>query len=983
MVNIKKYSFTVIFFFFSLHAFAAYDYGDAPVSYGEAYHNIVTDMEMWNAPDSENSSHYSQDAMGDDNHGANNDELGIYNVSESGGKIWLQLVAGETIPIAAPINGKDTGKLHAWIDWNQDGDFKDKGEQVAKNVTPETPYYVVFDLAVPASAQPYETYARFRWSSDTDLGPTGEASDGEVEDYLVKVIPTHTGSCITGSVDSTRELFDITSSTRRGVGPITNSSWSVLDGDVDAIAYGGYGWKPLNGKGMLDSGSALIGEGAFGREIVTKAGSPVRLVFNVSGQNPGKSLGYVSARSVDGETEYVRQYVASNIASNTTGDWNDYVLEFVPSGDTTQIVVVTENGSALFGGGQRHFTTYTDRMPPGLHYYGSTGWGPVVTGQETCNAKKVVFPNAPNDPPTLTISNPITYIEHNKTMVVDLEAKDDSDSEGNGLTYNVLKSNDIDNVDRSLFVINSKTGVLAFKKSPNYETPSDDNTDNFYKVKIQICDTESGCSTKALLVEVLNSKLDDEDSDGLTEEEEDVLGTDSLNADTDGDGFSDSKEVNDTKTNPLKADSDNDGLNDFEEVNQTKTNPNKADSDGDGVKDKVEVGSDLTKPTDTDKDGIINALDKDDDNDSLLSKYEGASKQLDSDGDTISNYLDPDDDNDGIYTRHENPDPNGNGHPKDAQNTDGDALKDYLDDDDDNDQIKTIHENADPNGDHQPDDAKDSDGDTIADYLDASMDAVRLHVRGILSGAFSPKSKQMDYKLKAFEWFPKTQPYDLPKFANYKGTETLNSAVLALDNEQSIVDWVLVELRDKSDPTQIVFQKAALIQSDFDVIDSQTGSYELLLPIPAGEYYVALRHRNHLGVMTALPQALLGPTYLVDFSLSSTKTYGDHAQSVKKTSSAELMMLWAGNVLQDNYVIAFGRGNDASALMNYVLLHPDNAQGNTAKVLEGYELADTSLDGYVIAAGPDSDMTHILLAPISHPKNLNKSRNYIVVEQLP
>lgn len=63
-----------------------------------------------------------------------------------------------------------------------------------------------------------------------------------------------------------------------------------------------------------------------------------------------------------------------------------------------------------------------------------------------------------------------------------------------------------------------------------------------------------------------SSVVADFDNDGLTNEEEEVLGTD-----------------------PNKADTDDDGLNDYQEVKIYKTNPLKADTDGDGFKDGGEV----------------------------------------------------------------------------------------------------------------------------------------------------------------------------------------------------------------------------------------------------------------------------------------------------------------------------------------------------------------------------------------------------------
>ncbi len=64
----------------------------------------------------------------------------------------------------------------------------------------------------------------------------------------------------------------------------------------------------------------------------------------------------------------------------------------------------------------------------------------------------------------------------------------------------------------------------------------------------------------------------DSDQDGLTDEEEALLGTSSQTPDTDKDGLFDRDEVKVYKTDPLKPDTDGDGWSDGEEVRQ-KSNP--------------------------------------------------------------------------------------------------------------------------------------------------------------------------------------------------------------------------------------------------------------------------------------------------------------------------------------------------------------------------------------------------------------------------
>ena len=70
---------------------------------------------------------------------------------------------------------------------------------------------------------------------------------------------------------------------------------------------------------------------------------------------------------------------------------------------------------------------------------------------------------------------------------------------------------------------------------------------------------------------------DDPDGDGLTVAQELAAGTSSQNSDTDGDGWSDSYEVNVSQTNPTRADTDGDGVFDPDEL-FAGTDPNDGSS---------------------------------------------------------------------------------------------------------------------------------------------------------------------------------------------------------------------------------------------------------------------------------------------------------------------------------------------------------------------------------------------------------------------
>ena len=123
----------------------------------------------------------------------------------------------------------------------------------------------------------------------------------------------------------------------------------------------------------------------------------------------------------------------------------------------------------------------------------------------------------------------------------------------------------------------------------------------------------------------------DSDGDGLTDEQEQVIGTDPRSADTDGDGLTDGEEVATHNTDPKLADTDGGGISDGAEVNRgtdprtssddiaddydtdndgltdaeeetAGTDPEDSDSDDDGLTDGAEVNTYLTNPNEADTD---------------------------------------------------------------------------------------------------------------------------------------------------------------------------------------------------------------------------------------------------------------------------------------------------------------------------------------------------------------------------------------------
>ena len=156
----------------------------------------------------------------------------------------------------------------------------------------------------------------------------------------------------------------------------------------------------------------------------------------------------------------------------------------------------------------------------------------------------------------------------------------------------------------------------------------------------------------------------DDDGDGVDTEDEDVNGNgDPTDDDSDGDGVPDY--LDDDGLGP-SGDNDDDGITNQQEE-AIGSDPDSPDSDGDGVPDSQEVG-DPENPTDSDGDGLPDIIDDDDDNDGLLTADEGT---FDADGDGVPNYLDEDSDGDGKKDIAEGDD-----------DTDCDGVPDFLDPED-------------------------------------------------------------------------------------------------------------------------------------------------------------------------------------------------------------------------------------------------------------------------------------------------------------
>lgn len=226
---------------------------------------------------------------------------------------------------------------------------------------------------------------------------------------------------------------------------------------------------------------------------------------------------------------------------------------------------------------------------------------------------------------------------------------------------------------------------------------------------------------------------------------------------------------------------------------------------------------------------------------------------------------------------------------------------------------------------------------------------IQLSLRAFLGGPYAGGGLMND-GLRALGTFPLTEPYTDLGFAHTAPGETILPGLLSVTGNDAVVDWVLVELRDKANSSVLLHSRAALLQRDGDVVGTD-GASPITFDAPEDEYFVALRHRNHLGVMTLQTFALSdGPTAL-DLTNGSVTTFGTNAQQ----NISGVLVSWPGNTLVDNLVKYTGSSNDRDPILVRI--------GGTVPTatVGGYFIEDVNLDGSVKYTGANNDRDPLLV----------------------
>jgi hypothetical protein len=229
---------------------------------------------------------------------------------------------------------------------------------------------------------------------------------------------------------------------------------------------------------------------------------------------------------------------------------------------------------------------------------------------------------------------------------------------------------------------------------------------------------------------------------------------------------------------------------------------------------------------------------------------------------------------------------------------------------------------------------------------------VLVNARVFLQGPYCYGSMSTALNCPCLGYLPLVQPYSGPPW-NYGGTESVSSGFFA--NHSSIVDWILLELRDGSSPSgNTLGRRAAFIKNNGSIVDIDGSSPVTFTGLSVlANYYLVVRHRNHLSVMSANPIAVnfSSGRFEYDFTTGLSKYYGGDAASL----GGGIYGMYAGDVNGDGILKYNAANNDRSLI--YVRI----GGASVNATVSGYFPEDVNMDGTVKYNAASNDRAIIFI----------------------
>ena len=175
---------------------------------------------------------------------------------------------------------------------------------------------------------------------------------------------------------------------------------------------------------------------------------------------------------------------------------------------------------------------------------------------------------------------------------------------------------------------------------------------------------------------------------------------------------------------------------------------------------------------------------------------------------------------------------------------------------------------------------------------------IQLDLRVMLRGPYSWKKHSMSTTLNDRGYLPQRQPYAQSRFKGtplYFNGDKKKRSKRFFRKHRNVVDYVLLELRSGRKAKSVVKRRAALLLKNGKVVDLDGKSRVTFDGVKEGKYYVVVRHRNHLSVMSRKAVRFKNGRGRYDFTKGRKQAYGKRAM-VPLGKSGYAMKVGDGNL---------------------------------------------------------------------------------------
>ncbi|HRI29003.1 MAG TPA: hypothetical protein PK239_00305 [Chitinophagales bacterium] len=219
--------------------------------------------------------------------------------------------------------------------------------------------------------------------------------------------------------------------------------------------------------------------------------------------------------------------------------------------------------------------------------------------------------------------------------------------------------------------------------------------------------------------------------------------------------------------------------------------------------------------------------------------------------------------------------------------------------------------------------------------IPAVLPSLVVKIRVFLEGAYQTGGT-MKTTLRTAGILPATQPFNVPPY-NYTGTEGVANPSALPTNA---VDWVLIEFRNTLNSNLAHARKAGILLSNGTVVNANGSQFNVSGLLPNNNYYIIVRSRNHLDIMSNFP-VFLSSTTVYDFSSSIGQVRGAAQTKLMQTIDPN------SNVIGDEFsIFAMHAGDlDGNGQINATDFNTVYAATNPTVLV--YARADLNFDTYV------------------------------------